>query len=201
MTTDFIHRFEPGSTGETLLLLHGTGGDEHDLLDLGAMLAPGANRLSPRGKVLEGRAPRFFRRLAEGVFDLPDLFARSHELAAFVTAASKEYGFDGSRVTAVGFSNGANIAASLLLMYPGLLSRAVLLRAMVPFEPEKVPELTGTRVWIGAGKTDEMIPRAGTLRLAELLEQGGAEVTLDWRDAGHRLQQAELEDVKMWLGR
>ncbi len=199
MTTDFIHRFERGTTADTLLLLHGTGGDENDLLDLGAMLAPGANRLSPRGKVLEGRAPRFFRRLAEGVFDLPDLIARTHELAAFVSASIRDYGLDAAKLTAVGFSNGANIAASLLLMYPGLLSRAVLLRAMVPFEPDQVPALAGTRVWIGAGKTDEMIPRAGTLRLAELLEQGGADVTLDWRDAGHRLQAKELDAVKEWL--
>lgn len=201
MTIDFVHRYEPGTTGETLLLLHGTGGDENSLLDLGRQLLPGANRLSPRGRVLEGRAPRFFRRLAEGVFDLEDLALRTGELAEFVSQSATRYGFDPKRVTAIGFSNGANIAASVLLANPGVLARAVLLRAMIPFEPRAIPELGGTRVWIGAGEYDEMIPREGTLRLAELLEQGGAEVTLDWRDAGHRLLAEELEDVAVWLGK
>lgn len=197
--TDHIHRYEPGTTGDTVLLLHGTGGDENSLLDLGRELMPGANRLSPRGKVLEGRAPRFFRRLAEGVFDLEDLALRTRELAEFVGEAATRYGFDPKRVTAIGFSNGANIAASVLLANPGVLSRAVLLRAMVPFEPKAVPALTGTRVWIGAGEYDEMIPRDGTLRLAELLKQGGAQVVLDWRPAGHRLLGEELEAVRAWL--
>lgn len=197
--TDFIHRYEPGKSAETLLLLHGTGGDENSLLDLGKSLLPGANRLSPRGRVLEGRAPRFFRRLAEGVFDLEDLALRTRELAEFVTESANRYGFDPKRVTAVGFSNGANIAGSVLLANPGVLSRAVLLRAMVPFEPKQVPVLTGTKVWIGAGEYDEMIPREGTLRLAELLQQGGADVTLDWRDAGHRLLAEELDAVRDWL--
>ncbi|HWA16956.1 MAG TPA: alpha/beta hydrolase [Gemmatimonadales bacterium] len=199
--TTFVHRYEPGATGDTVLLLHGTGGDENSLMDLGGELMPGANRLSPRGKVLEGRAPRFFRRLAEGVFDLEDLALRTRELADFVGAAAARYAFDPKRVTAIGFSNGANIAASLLLANPGVLSRAVLLRAMVPFEPTVIPALTGTRVWIGAGEYDEMIPREGTLRLAELLKQGGAEVTLDWRPAGHRLLGDELEAVRSWLSR
>lgn len=199
--TDFVHRYQPGTTGETLLLLHGTGGDENSLLDLGRQLLPGANRLSPRGRVLEGRAPRFFRRLAEGVFDLEDLALRTRELADFVAASATRYGFDPRHVTAIGFSNGANIAASLLLANPGVLARAVLLRAMVPFEPKQVPALTGTRVWIGAGEYDEMIPREGTLRLAELLQQGGAEVTLDWREAGHRLLAEELDAVRDWLGK
>jgi predicted esterase len=145
MTTpplDFIHQYVPAVAGSaapfagiTLLLLHGTGGDEHDLLSLGEAVAPGAALLSPRGKVLEGSMPRFFRRLAEGVFDVPDLVARTHELAAFVGAAAGRYGFDPQRVVALGFSNGANIAASALLLHPGLLAGAVLLRAMVPFEP------------------------------------------------------------------
>lgn len=198
--TDFIHRFEPGKSGETLLLLHGTGGDETSMLELGRSLLPGASRLSPRGKVMEGRAPRFFRRLAEGVFDLEDLALRTRELAEFVKGASERYGFDPKRVTAVGFSNGANIAASVLLAFPGVLSRAVLLRAMVPFEPKATPDLTGTKVWIGAGEYDEMIPRAGTLRLEELLKTAGADVTVDWRDAGHRLLAEELDDVRAWLG-
>ena len=123
----------------TLLVLHGTGGDEHDLLPLGRAIAPGATLLSPRGKVLEHGKPRFFRRLAEGVFDVDDLKRRAAELGDFVGAAAAPYGFDTSRLTAVGFSNGANIASALLLLRPEVLSRAVLFRAMVPLEPDPLP--------------------------------------------------------------
>ncbi len=145
----FVHRFVPAPESAqpppaALLLLHGTGGDEDDLVPLGRALVPGWALVSPRGKVLEGGAPRFFRRLAEGVFDQEDLVARTHELAGFVEAAAVEYGLDRDRIVAVGFSNGANIGASLLLLHPGLLAGAVLLRAMVPFEPDPLPDLTGT---------------------------------------------------------
>src|SRR5881394_3555931 len=134
----FIHRYEPPAADAgpiTLLLLHGTGGDEHDLLPLGRVLLPGAGMLSPRGQVSEHGANRFFRRLAEGVFDQEDLARRTEALAAFVEAAARAYGFDRAGVVAVGFSNGANIAVSLLLRHPGVLRAAVLLRPMVPFEP------------------------------------------------------------------
>src|ERR671920_1283811 len=142
----FVHRFDPAKEpgAPTLLLLHGTGGDENDLLPLGRMLDERAALLSPRGKVLENGMPRFFRRLAMGVFDQEDLVNRTHELAEFVTASASEYGFDPGRVFAVGFSNGANIAASLLLLHPSLLAGAVLLRPMVPFEPDTPPGLSGT---------------------------------------------------------
>src|SRR4026209_2924110 len=129
---DFIHDCVPGSSSRTLLLLHGTGGNERDLIPLGRELDPNASLLSPRGKILENGMPRFFRRLAEGVFDLEDLKARTHELADFVLAAAREYGFDAGRVFAAGYSNGANIAASSLLLRPGMLAGAVLLRPMVP---------------------------------------------------------------------
>ena len=197
----FAHRFVPAESGDpnTLLLLHGTGGDENDLLPLGRMLSPSAALLSPRGKVLEGGMPRFFRRLAMGVFDEEDLVNRTHELAGFVEEATREYGLDAGRVFAIGFSNGANIAASLLLLHPGLLAGAVLLRAMVPFEPEKLPDLAGTPVYLAAGRADAMIPAENTERLARLLENAGADVTLDWQPGGHGIGPMEVEAAKRWI--
>ena len=184
----FEHRFVPGEPGgPTLLVLHGTGGTESDLLPLAAELAPGAAVLSPRGKVLENGAPRFFRRFAEGVFDHEDLVFRTHELAAFVEDASREYGFDPATLVAVGYSNGANIAASLMLLHPRLLRGAVLFRAMVPFEPEEPPDLSGVPVFIAAGRMDRMIPPDQPPRLAQLLGEAGADVDLRWRDTGHGL--------------
>src|SRR5918999_5387259 len=164
----FAHRFFPGESGATLLVLHGTGGSEDDLVPLGRGLAPGAAILSPRGKVSEYGAARFFRRLAEGVFDHEDLVFRTHELADFVEAAAEEYGFDLSRLVATGYSNGANIAASLMLLRPGLLRAAVLFRAMVPFEPEETPELSGMPVFMASGRRDRMISPESSGRLAEI---------------------------------
>jgi len=197
----FVHRFVPGEEpgGAALLLLHGTGGDENDLVPLGRALAPGAALLSPRGKVLENGMPRFFRRLAEGVFDHEDLVRRTHELAGFVRWASGEYGIDPGRLFAAGFSNGANIAASLLLLHPGLLRGAVLFRPMVPFEPEKVPRLSGTSVFIAAGQRDPLIPPDHPERLAALLGEGGAEVEMRWYGAGHSPGPGEAEDARRWL--
>jgi predicted esterase len=198
----FTHRFVPGedSSGMTLLLLHGTGADENDLLPLGKELAPGAAILSPRGRVLEYGMPRFFKRLAEGVFDEEDLKLRTRELAAFVEGASGRYGFDPGRVFAVGFSNGANIAASLLLSNPGLLHGAILFRPMVPFEPAELPGLSGIPVFIGAGEVDRIVPRENTERLAELLREAGAEVSLRWQPGGHGLEMNEVGEAKKWLG-
>jgi phospholipase/carboxylesterase len=197
----FVHRFVPGEdeSGPTLLLLHGTGGNEEDLVPLGETLAPGAAFLSPRGKVSEYGAPRFFRRLAEGVFDHEDLVFRSHELAGFVEAASEEYGFDPSKIVAVGYSNGANVAASTILLHPGLLRAAVLFRAMVPFEPEVTPDLSGMPVLIAAGRMDRMIPPDNTQRLADILLEAGADVDLRWRDTGHPLTYEDVAEAKAWL--
>ena len=197
----FAHRFVPAEEPDapTLLLLHGTGGDENDLLPLGRMLDEQAALLSPRGKVLENGMPRFFRRLAMGVFDQEDLVNRTHELAEFVTASASEYGFDPGRVFAVGFSNGANIAASLLLLHPDLLAGAVLLRAMAPFEPEMSPDLSGTPVYLAAGRSDQMVHPENTERLAELLKAAGAEVTLDWQPGGHGIGRTEIEAARSWL--
>ena len=182
-----------------LLLLHGTGGNEHDLVPLAESLAPGAGVLSPRGKVLERGMPRFFRRLAEGVFDLDDLRFRTHELAEFVGAASRHYGFDRARVVAVGFSNGANVAASTLLLEPGVLAGAVLFRAMVPIVPDPLPSLQGTPVFMSNGRTDSLIPAADAERLAELLRQAGAGVTVHWQPGGHQLTRQDVAQAQEWL--
>ena len=201
----FVHRYVPPAAGAelagstTLLLLHGTGGDEEDLIPLGRSLLPGAGMLSPRGKVLERGAPRFFRRLAEGVFDQEDLAHRTEELAEFIVAATRTYELDRAGLVAVGFSNGANIAASLLLRRPGLIRRAVLLSPMVPFEPEAPPDLTGTSVFIGAGRADPIAPPAQVEHLADLLRRGGAAVTVHWQPGGHALTDGEIDAARQWL--
>lgn len=200
----FAHEFVPAAasdTGVTLLLLHGTGGDEHDLVPLGKQLLPGAALLSPRGRVLENGMPRFFRRFAEGVFDVEDLKFRTHELYAFVSGAVERYGVQENKIVAMGYSNGANIAASLLLLHPRLLSGAVLFRAMVPFIPDAVPDLGGTRVFLGPGRRDPIVPRQDTERLGNLLESFGAEVEVHWHQGGHELGQDDLTAARNWLAR
>ena len=196
---DFVHEFVPGSSKRTLLLLHGTGGNEHDLIPLGREIDPAAAILSPRGKVLENGMPRFFRRLAEGVFDEEDLKRRTYELADFVGAAAQHYEFAADKIVAVGYSNGANIAASLLLLRPETLRAAVLFRAMVPLVPEKLPDLSSARLWIGAGNQDPIIPMSETQRLVELLRRARAEVTIRFVNAGHGLTNAEVETASLWL--
>jgi phospholipase/carboxylesterase len=197
----FIHRYEPPTIPgtPTLLALHGTGGDENDLLPLATQLLPGAGVLSPRGQVLEQGMPRFFRRLAEGVFDLDDLRRRAGDLAAFVEAAAADYEFDPAQVVAVGFSNGANIASSLMLLHPGVLAGGVLLRAMVPIEPDPVPSQPGTHVLISNGRSDPLVPAADTERLAALLRSTGADVTLAWQASGHNLTRGDLEAATRWM--
>jgi phospholipase/carboxylesterase len=195
----FIHEFVPGNSSRTLLLLHGTGGNERDLIALGRELDPNAALLSPRGKVLENGMPRFFRRLAEGVFDLEDLKQRTNELADFVAAAAQHYGFATDQLVAVGYSNGANIAASMLLLRPEILRGAVLFRAMVPLVPENLPDLSSVRVWIGAGSEDPMIPASETEHLAELLRRAGAEATIRFAKAGHGLTNGDVITARDWL--
>ncbi len=195
----FVHRFVPGDAPTTVLALHGTGGDEHDLLPLAAAVAPGAGVLSPRGRVLENGMARFFRRIAEGVFDLEDLRVQAAALADFVGGAAERYGYDRARVLGLGLSHGANMAAALLLLHPGTLSGAVLFRPMVPLVPDHLPYLHGVRVWIGAGRADRMIPAPQTERLAALLRQAGAEVTEHWVDGGHRLTMGEDQAARQWL--
>ncbi len=196
---DFIHELVPGRSERTLLLLHGTGGNERDLLSLGRELDRDTSLLSPRGQVLENGMPRFFRRLAEGVFDLEDLKRRTQELADFVAAAADHYRFAADQVIAVGYSNGANIAASLLLLHPQTLRGAILFRAMVPLIPPTKPELSSVRVWIGAGDKDPIIPTSESQRLAELLRRSGADVTIRFFNAGHNLTNDEIETARVWL--
>ena len=200
--TQFDYVFAPAQSGEagtTLLLLHGTGGDEQDLLALGSEIAPGAALLSPRGRVLENGAPRFFRRLAEGVFDIEDLKFRTHELADFVRTAAAHYKFDANKVVALGFSNGANIAASLLVLEPDVLAGAILLRPMIPLRPDSKPELSGKRIFISAGRRDALVDPAQTTGLERMFNDAGAQVTLNWQNAGHGLLQADLVQAKEWF--
>lgn len=199
---DFQHVFEPGTEAGapfTTLLLHGTGADEHDLLPVARAVAPGKPVLSPLGKVRENGMPRWFRRLREGVFDEEDIKHRSAELATFLEEAAKAYALDPPRYVAVGFSNGANIAASLLLLQPGTLRGAVLLRAMVPLVPETLPDLSGVPVYISAGTQDPLIPVDDVRRLVDLLKRAGADVTLRWVETGHGLTLDELRSVRTWL--
>ncbi|HEX6808870.1 MAG TPA: alpha/beta hydrolase [Gemmatimonadaceae bacterium] len=196
------HQWVPGAAGPaspTVLLLHGTGGDESDLIPLGAELAPGASLLSPRGQVDERGMSRFFRRRAEGVFDEADIRARVPELAAFIRSAAGTYGFGLETLFALGYSNGANMAASLLLLEPGLLRGAALLRAVMPLEPATLPTLAGTSVFISDGKTDPFSPAQRAQRLADALASAGADVTLRWQRAGHELVPGDLEDTRGWL--
>ena len=199
---DFIHQFIPAPddrNGRVLLLLHGTGGNEHDMLPIGRDVDPNAGLLSLRGNVLENGMPRFFRRLAEGVFDEEDVVRRANELADFIPSAAAKYGFDEAQLTAVGYSNGANIAAAVLLLRPGTLKSAVLLRAMVPLTPATDPKLSDTRVLICSGTRDPIIPVENPEHLAAMLRRAGAEVTLRFEEAGHQLVFDEIAAAKNWL--
>ncbi|MCA1525335.1 alpha/beta hydrolase [Bradyrhizobium yuanmingense] len=198
--TAFIHRFEPaGDAGSPpLLLLHGTGGDENDLLGLGQMISPGSALLSPRGRVLEHGMPRFFRRLAEGVFDEEDVARRANELGDFVAEARQRYGL--AAPIAVGFSNGANIAAALLLLQPDVLAGAILLRAMVPLSDPPKAALGGKPVLLLSGHGDPIVPASNSARLAALFTEAGARVTHKVLPAGHQLSQADVTLARDWVG-
>ena len=198
----FIHHFIPAQTSppdRVLLLLHGTGGNENDMVPLGRDLDPAAALLSLRGNVLENGMPRFFRRLSEGVFDEADVVRRAHELADFIAIAAKQYEFDPKQLTAVGYSNGANIAAAVLLLRPGTITSAVLFRAMVPLIPAAEPNLQGARVLICSGRRDPIIPLDNAERLAAMLRSAGADVILRAEEATHQLNFAEIEAAKKWL--
>ena len=195
-----IHRFEPGSaTTAPLLLLHGTGGNETDLLPLGQTIGPGRALLSPRGKVLENGMPRFFRRLAEGVFDEDDVKKRAHELADFITEARDAYGI--ATPIAVGFSNGANIAAALLLLRPEALVGAILFRAMVPMAKPPEADLSGKAVVIVSGASDPIIPIESARTLADMLRAAKAMVQHETLPTGHGLAQGDLVIATEWLNR
>ena len=205
MSTDaslgLVHIYEPAAVdgAPTLLLLHGTGGDEHDLLPLVPHLLPNAGVLSVRGAVLEHGMPRFFRRLAPGVFDMEDLSHRTGELRRFVDAAATHYGFARDNVIAVGLSNGANIAGNLLLTHGAVLRAAILFRAM-PTGTGAVPDLArGVGVYMSSGRSDPMISTDMTEQLARLLRQAGASVTLAWDEGGHQLTRTAIDGARKWL--
>lgn len=195
----FIHRFKPATEPgrPPLLLLHGTGGNEDDLLPLGGMIAPGSAQLSPRGKVLEGGMPRFFRRLAEGVFDEEDVRRRAHELADFIAQAREAYNL--AAPVAVGFSNGANIAAAVLQLRPEALAGAALLRAMVPLQDPPAADLAGKPALILSGASDPIVPADNAKRLASLLQAAGATVEHRMLPTGHGLSQTDVALTKTWI--
>jgi phospholipase/carboxylesterase len=196
---DFSYRFIPGPGDRTLLLLHGTGGNENDMIPLGRSIDRDASLLSPRGKVLENGAPRFFRRLAEGVFDEKDVVERAHELANFVFAASKKHGFDQNTLVAIGYSNGANIASAMMLL--GLLKfrGAILLRPMVPLSQPPNASLENCAVLICGGRFDPIATPDQVNALAELLRERKAEIEVQMRESGHELTEADVEAARHWL--
>ncbi len=198
----FVHIYVPPADitmDKTLLLLHGTGGDEESLIPVAGRILPGAGILSPRGKVLENGMPRFFRRFSEGVFDLEDLRYRTDELAEFIIRASEFYSIDRGMLTAVGYSNGANIAASILLTRSGIIPTAVLFHPMVPFIPESLPDLSDTDILITAGKNDPIVSPEGTENLAGLLKEAGARVEVFWQENGHNLTRGEINAAGTFL--
>jgi len=201
MELGFIHRFEPGASAAapTILLLHGTGGDENDLLGVGRSIAAKANLLSVRGKVLENGAPRFFRRFAEGVFDEADIRFRAAELVGFVSAAAVKYGFDMQNVVAFGYSNGANIAGAMMLLHSPVLTGAILLRPMVPLVPNDLPDLHGKEILIEAGSADPMGSTSEIERLVMLFGKTGAQITVKSHHAGHGLTHEDFGEAQKWL--
>ena len=202
MTEDlgFIHRFIPGEdSAETLLVLHGTGGNENDLVGIGQAIAPGAAILSPRGNVLENGAPRFFRRIAEGIFDPREVRSRAEELARFIRAAVVTYGLDASRMFAFGYSNGANIASTVMLIDPATIQGSILLRPMVVYEPPEKNDLSGSSVFISAGRMDPIVPAASVEQLSEMFRSAGADVALRWQLTGHNLVPAEVREAAEWF--
>lgn len=208
--SDYIHIFHRGNDPNerrTVLVCHGTGGDEHSLVPFAESLLPGASILSPRGNVLEGALPRFFRRLAEGVFDQDDLVLRAGQLAQFVAEAAVTYGFDPSKVVGFGYSNGANILHTALLLHPDIAADLVLLRAMPTLSGSRLaalsetsePRLAGKRVLLSQGDTDPTVTTDHSDELAALLSKHGAQVHLSWQHGGHAVNRSEIEAAKTWL--
>ncbi|HMI48824.1 MAG TPA: alpha/beta hydrolase [Gemmatimonadaceae bacterium] len=198
----FIHRFVPAedsASGDTIVVLHGTGGDENDLIGIGQAIAPGAALVSPRGNVLENGAPRFFKRLAEGKFDPKEVRSRAEELARFIRAAVVTYRLDAARVFALGYSNGANVASTVMFVEPGILQGAILFRPMLVYEPSERNDLTGSAVFISAGRMDPIVPADSVERLVELFESAHAEVSLKWQLAAHSLVPSEVREAAEWF--
>ncbi len=204
MSTEFVHQYVPGRAvpgkpSTTILVLHGTGGDEHDLLPVGRALVPGAGLLSPRGRVVEAGANRFFSRVSAGVFDQDEIRTRAAELAAWIGDAVRQYDLDPARLYALGYSNGANMAAATILLHPGSIAGGVLLRPMPVIRPEPLPELNGAPVLIVAGQRDDTTSPEDATRLARLLTDAGAAVDLAMQNAGHDLTPQDFAIGKQWF--
>jgi phospholipase/carboxylesterase len=199
INTSHDEEYDKGNKKLTLVLLHGTGGNEEDLIFLGKKIEPNASILSPRGKVLENNMPRFFRRLSEGVFDIEDLHIRSHELADFIQKCSFHYKFNLENTIAIGFSNGANIAVSMLFLRPEVLQGAILFRAMVPFIPESLPNLLNKKILLSAGVQDPIVSRNETENLYSLFQKTNAITTLKWQPSSHNLIQKDILVAKSWV--
>ncbi|MEM1313273.1 MAG: alpha/beta hydrolase [Pseudomonadota bacterium] len=200
MLDTYAHDFTPGAPGDrrVLVLLHGTGGERRGFDALGAAVAPGAARLSLDGDVLEGPHRRFFRRKAEGVYDLDDLALRRTRFAAFLAAAGEAYGFDPARADALGYSNGANLIAAALLADGPVVGRAVLMHPLIPY-PVSPPSLSGVKVMVTGGKRDPIAPLAMTGALVGTLEDAGAEASLTLHEGGHELRETEVAAAAAFL--
>lgn len=195
----FIHRWIPSQDERgVLLVLHGTGGDENDLIPLARAVAPGAALLSLRGRVSENGMPRFFRRLAEGIFDEPDLRRQAADMAVFLRQAAQAYAFSLDSLYALGYSNGANIASAVMLLHPGVIHGAKEQRPMVPLEPDSLPDLTGAPVWMSSGRRDPIVPVQNAARLAQIFGQAGARVSHVWQPGGHELAPGEVQTARDW---
>ncbi len=189
---------ETGSP-EGLMLLHGTGGDEYDLVDLGRYIAPDLTLISPRGRAPENGMNRWFARHAEGILDEQDIKKRTAELHRFLPKATQAHGVSAKKLWALGFSNGANMAAAMLLLYPESFAGAVLFRPMLPLKPENLPDLKGKHLFIAAGTHDTMIPRESTEMLIGILQDQGAVLQVNWATAGHGFGQDEVVLAKQWF--
>ena len=197
------HLFKEGTNPSkpTLLLLHGTGGNEQDLLPLAEMIDAEASVLSVRGNIVENGMPRFFKRLAEGVFDVENLKEETKNLADFIDEAAKKYGFNRENVVAIGYSNGANIAGSLLFHYQDVLKGAILHHPMVPLRGLDLPDLNNVPVFIGAGENDPICAPEESKELKQLLEGAGSTVDIDWGQHGHSLTQKEVLAAAKWYAK
>jgi phospholipase/carboxylesterase len=199
MSVDFIHQFVPGKSGATILLLHGTGGDENDLMPIGKGLAPGSAILSPRGRVSEHGAARFFARIAPGVFDEKEVRTRAAELAEWIESAIAKYSIDQTKIYALGYSNGANIAAAMMLLHPGVIAGGLLLRPMAVIRPQPLPDLKGAPILISAGQHDHEIPAPEAEALGRLLSEAGAVVDFAMQNSGHELIPTDFQIGKQWF--
>jgi phospholipase/carboxylesterase len=195
------HIYQKGTKEVTFLMLHGTGGNEYDLLPIAKHIDSEANVLSVRGNVMEYGMPRFFKRLAMGVFDVESLIEETHNLYEFIQDSAKQYGFDPKKVIAIGYSNGANIASSILMHYKKAFSKAILFHPMVPLRNIELPDMSEVEIFVGAGKNDHMMPEHEVHELIKIFESRNAHVDLFWSDNGHQLTKEEIEAAKQWYSK